>query len=195
MAIEQQTETSSKAKPALQPQLGSLTVLRPITRADLPLLAAWDEDPEIIALMGRRFSEQPLEDWFKAVRSGQVCRAMAIETLEGQLIGEVELAQLNRRTGSTELRICIGEKGYWGRGYGSDAFGVLLRVAFEDFGMRQVYLRVFTTNTRAIQLYLRAGFRREAILEPSSRRGDPSAVLLMNLTRERWLRRLQIQPA
>lgn len=195
MAIEQQTESTSKAKPALGPQSGSLTVLRPITRADLPQLAAWDEDPEIIALMGRRFSEHPVEDWLKSVCSGQTCRALAIDTLDGRLIGEAELAQLNRRTGSTELRICIGDKGYWGCGYGSDAFRTLLRIAFEHYGMRQVYLRVFTSNQRAIQLYLRAGFRREGILEPSSRRGDPAAVLLMNLTRERWLRRLAIQPA
>ncbi len=195
MAIEQRTESKAKGKPTLHTHIGSLTMLRPIAEADLPVLLAWDEDPDIIALMGRRFAEQSVDDWYKSVRSGQASRALAIETLEGKLIGEVELAQLNWRTGSTELRICIGNKEYWGHGYGTDAFNLLLQHTFGDLNLREAYLRVFTSNARAIHVYLRAGFRRQAILEPSSRRGDPSPVLLMNLTRERWHRRNEIQPA
>lgn len=194
MAIEQLAEASKRSQPAPELLMGSITMLRPINRSDLPILQVWDEDPEIIALMGRRFADQSVDEWFKSIRSGQKCRAWGIETHDGVLIGELELAHLNWRMGTTELRICIGNKAYWSRGYGTDALQTILRLAFAGMELRQVYLRVFVSNTRAVHLYERTGFRREAVLEPSVRRGDPAAVLLMNLTRERWARR-QALPA
>lgn len=188
MVIEQRAVPSKRSKPAPELLVGSLTTLRPIGRSDLPTLQAWDEDPEIVALMGRRFADRSADEWYRSVSAGYTCRALAIETMEGKLVGELELAQLNWRMGTTELRICLGEKEYWGRGFGGDAFRTALRLAFEGYRMRQVYLRVFMTNVRALHLYERTGFRREALLEPSTRRGDPASVLLMNLTRERWTR-------
>lgn len=167
---------------------GELTVVRPLTTADLPFLKAWDEDPEIVALMGRKYASTDVEVWYESISAARNYRALAIETMEGRLIGELELAQVNWRRGSAELRICIGEKDCWGCGYGSDALQATLNLAFERYGLRSVYLRVFASNVRAIRLYKRVGFRTEASLEPSERRGDPSAVLLMNLSRERWIR-------
>lgn len=102
---------------------------------------------------------------------------------------ELEPAQLNWRNGTTELRVCIGEKDCWNHGYGTDAVRTAVRLAFEALGLAVVYLRVFAANPRAIHVYRRLGFRAEAMLEPSRRRNDPSPVLLMNLTQERWQRR------
>jgi len=167
---------------------GNLTALRAVTATDLPTLKAWDNDPEIIALMGQRFGDNGAQEWFQSASTGRSCRTMAIEAMDGRLIGEVELAHLNWRVGSTELRICIGEKDCWGQGYGSDALALTLHMAFVQYGLRSVYLRVFVTNERAVHLYARTGFRTEAMLQPSTRRGDPAPVLLMVLTRDRWER-------
>lgn len=170
---------------------GGLTVLRPITRTDLPRLSQWDEDPEIIALMGRRFSDgRPGPDeWFRRVLTDRGCRVLAIETRDGrELIGEVELDRIDWRQGSAELRICIGDRSFWGRGYGPDALTVLLRTAFRHWNLKVVYLRVYQANQRAVRLYQRLGFTRRGVLAPCWRRGDTSAVLLMSLPRERYLR-------
>ena len=165
---------------------GRLTALRAVTDADLPLLQAWDEDPTIIALMGRKFVDTDAGTWLRSLGGKRSCKAWVIETLEGRLIGELELAELNWRAGSGELRICIGEKDYWGHGYGTDAICVALNAAFTDLGLTSVYLRVYVTNVRAIKVYERLGFRKQAVLEPCARRADPAAVMLMNLTRQRW---------
>ncbi|HWI62310.1 MAG TPA: GNAT family N-acetyltransferase [Symbiobacteriaceae bacterium] len=166
--------------------VGALTVLRKVVADDLPVLHAWDTDPEIIGLMGRKYAEMEIADWFRSLTSDRTCRTWAIETPEGRLIGELELAHLNWRSGSTELRICIGDKDYWGHGYGTDAIRAALWAAFHGMSLESVYLRVFVTNVRAIRTYEKLGFRRQALLEPSIRRQDPAAVLLMNLTRQRW---------
>ncbi|MDB4894638.1 MAG: putative acetyltransferase [Firmicutes bacterium] len=173
---------------------GATTVLRPIAAEDLPVLQRWDDDPEISALMGQKYLEVNIRDWFHSLPTDRTCRAWAITNQGGRLIGELELAQLNWRNGTVELRICIGEKDCWNHGYGTDAVRIAVRLAFEGLGLRAVYLRVFVANRRAIHVYRRIGFRAEAMLQPSRRRNDPSPVLLMNLTQERW-HRLQAQSA
>jgi len=159
--------------------------LRPVEQADLDLLARWDEDPVISALMGRRFIGLSPAEWLANVRRSRSSRVWMIQW-EGRPVGEVELAQVNRRRRTAEVRVCVGERDLWGRGIGTAAMSALLDQAFGPMGLESVYLRVFTTNRRAIALYERLGFRREAVLEPSLRRADPAPVLLMSLSRTRW---------
>lgn len=186
MENEAKSKRAKRADGEFDRVAGALTVLRKVVAADLPVLHAWDTDPEIIGLMGRKFAETDIADWFRSLPGDRSCKTWAIETAEGQLIGEIELAHLNWRSHSAELRICIGDKNYWGHGYGTDAIRAVLWAAFEGMRLDSVYLRVFVTNVRAIRSYEKLGFRRQAVLEPSIRRQDPAAVLLMNLTRQRW---------
>lgn len=164
---------------------GPMVTLRPVGAADLPILQVWDADPMIIALMGRRFDDQTPEAWFRSLRGQRTCRAWIVEA-GGRPVGEVELAQINWRNGTAEIRICIGEKENWGQGLGTESMVASLAHAFEQMNLKRIYLRVFDTNTRAIRLYERLGFRKEAVLAPSARRQDPAPVVLMNLTRHRW---------
>lgn len=189
MATAINTKKLKKSEAGPDRVTGERTVLRQVTDTDLPVLQQWDADPAIIALMGRKFEQTDAREWLKSVSTWHGCRAWAIETLEGRLIGELELAHLNWRTGDAELRVCIGEPDCWGQGYGTDALRSALDVAFTHLGLRTVYLRVFASNARAVHVYERLGFRKQAVLQPSSRRADPSAVYLMNVTRERWYMR------
>ncbi|HYG59645.1 MAG TPA: GNAT family protein [Symbiobacteriaceae bacterium] len=184
--MEQAASLTKGSKKALKRFAGEVVALRPVTQSDLPLLQAWDEDPAIIELMGRKFEGTNASEWLRSLGRKRSCRAWVIETLEGRLIGELELAELNWRTSSGELRICIGDKDYWGHGYGTDAIRVALAAAFTELGLHSIYLRVFATNLRAIRCYERLGFRKVGVLEPSERRQDPAAVVLMSLTRQRW---------
>jgi len=165
--------------------MDNLILLRPVSDADLPILNRWDSDPIIAGLMGRRFDLRPAEEWLRSLRQSGHVRAWMIER-EGRTIGEVELAQINHRSGTAELRICIGEESFRGQGLGRAALAATLAVAFDAMRLQQVYLRVFETNERAIRLYESMGFRREGVLSPSTRRQDPAAVLLMTLPRHRW---------
>lgn len=166
---------------------GQWVRLRPIGAEDLPRLAAWDEDPEVTALTGKKFGGAggSPQEWYRRTRSGGRIRALGIE-VRGDLIGEIEVDQIDWRLGTGELRILIGEKEHWGRGYGTDALRTLLRMAFGSWGLRTVYLRVYQENHRAVRLYRRCGFTPQGVLAPSRRRGDRGPVLLMELTRERF---------
>lgn len=165
--------------------MDNLILLRPVSDADLPILNRWDTDPIIAGLMGRRFDLRPAEEWLSSLRRSGLARAWMIER-DGRTIGEVELAQINHRSGTAELRICIGEESFRGQGLGRAALAATLAIAFGALRLQRVYLRVFETNERAIRLYESMGFRREAVLSPSERRQDPAPVVLMTLPRHRW---------
>lgn len=149
------------------------------------MLETWDADPAIIALMGRRFEAQRPEEWLRQVRRSRSSRAWVIE-YAGSAVGELELAQINNRNRTAEIRICIGEAAFWGRGIGAAAMTEGLRMAFDEMGLQSIYLRVFANNERAVALYQRLGFRKEGVLQPSQRRNDPAPVVLMSLARARW---------
>ncbi|MBU7025134.1 MAG: GNAT family N-acetyltransferase, partial [Theionarchaea archaeon] len=63
-----------------------------------------------------------------------------------------------------ELGIFIGEKKYWGKGYGTEAVRLGLKLAFEALNLNKVYLRAFINNKRAQKCYEKAGFKKEGIL-------------------------------
>lgn len=141
--------------------VGERTRLRPLGPGELAIVQSWDEDPEIVALMGKKFKQTAdLEAWYEAGRRGLQQRALAIETHDGSLIGDVELEHINWRSRTAELRICIGVKKLWGKGFGQDAVRQTLTYAFGTLKLERVYLKVYASNTRAIRCYERCGFRR-----------------------------------
>ena len=60
--------------------------------------------------------------------------------------------------------IGIGDKAYWGRGYGRDALRTLLDYAFRLRNFRRVHLTVNSTNERAMRAYRACGFVEEGRL-------------------------------
>lgn len=185
-----QGRISRRKRTVVPPELlsGSLVRLRPVTEADLAILQAWDEDPAIVAAMGHKFIDVSAGQWLSALDSRHDCLAWMVEDRDSRTVGELELAHLDWRAGSAELRVCIGNREHQNKGYGTDAIQTLLRLAFDGLGLRRVYLRVYLTNARAIRVYQRVGFRHEALLRPIARRQDPAPILLMSLTRQQWER-------
>lgn len=92
-------------------------------------------------------------------------RVFAIETLaDRKYIGTISLHNVNWLCRHAELGMLIGNKECWGRGYGSDAVRILLRLAFDKVGLHRVHLHVFDFNQRAISCYEKCGFRREGLV-------------------------------
>jgi len=174
---------------------GTRVVLRPLDRSDLQAVVRWDEDGEIIRWMGKKFPTRwSLVDWFRRVRAGLNHRALAIETPDGSLIGTVELHHIAWRQGLAELTVCIGERVYWGKGYGTAAVQAVLPYAFGRLGLRHLYLRVYADNARAIRCYEKCGFRKTAVLRLGRRRPAQAAqpdLILMSLNRDAYRARLE----
>ena len=86
------------------------------------------------------------------------------------------------------LGIVIGEKEYWGKGYGTEAVKTMLRYAFHELGLNRVELETYSFNPRAQRCYERAGFRREGVRRGALYRdGKFHDIIIMGILREEFL--------
>lgn len=172
--------------------IGERVNLRPPEREDLPRFVNWFSDPEVRRhlLIYLPFSLAQEEKWFEQLleriqRGDEVL--LVIETRDGKPIGNLGLHSINWKDRHAELGILIGEKSYWGQGYGTDAIRTLLKTAFDEMNLHRVYLRVDADNARGIRCYEKVGFQREGILrEITFREGRYVDQHLMSILRSEF---------
>ncbi len=145
---------------------GQRVRLRAIEREDISTFLRWFNDPEVrqYLLMYQPMSRAWEERWFEGRLDRQDDYLLGIEVAEGdgwRLIGNVGLHKVDWKNRHAVLGIALGEKAYWGQGYGTDAVRTMLRFAFAELNLHRVELEVFDYNPRAEACYVKAGFRRE----------------------------------
>lgn len=167
---------------------GRLVRLRARTRSDAELFTLWVNDPEVTLFLAngypavsREQEERLLEEWVYEPH------VFSIETLAGQLIGNCKLFHVDLRHRSAELGIVIGDKNFWGRGYGTDSVALLLAYAFDHLGLHRVMLRHLVINTRGHHAYIKCGFREEGRLrEAAWLHGRWHDDMLMSILEHEW---------
>jgi RimJ/RimL family protein N-acetyltransferase len=140
--------------------------LRAIERGDIPTFVRWFNDAEVRHYLDMLMpmSQAEEERWFEAHLDKRDSPIFGIETLDGLLIGNVGLSDIDWQNRHAVLGIVIGEREYWDKGYGSEAITTLLRFVFEEMNLHRVSLRVFDYNLRAVRCYEKCGFKREGRL-------------------------------
>lgn len=76
-----------------------------------------------------------------------------------KLIGNVGCDNLDKPDKNFKIGIIIGEKDYWGKGYGTDAFKAWIKYLFEEKNAKKLNLGVCTENKAAVQIYKKCGFK------------------------------------
>jgi len=172
----------------LNGQLTRLTAVNPDTDAEI--IARWSRDSQFWRLAHTepaypelaRQRKQRIEDRGLDLK-GFTIRLLADERLIG-LIGLYTIFWLHREA---FMGIHIGERDFWGKGYGTDALRVLLHYAFDELNLRRVSLSVLEGNERAMRSYEKCGFRYEGRERQTwaydGRRWDE---IYMGLVREEW---------
>lgn len=152
---------------------------------DTEYLRFLDTDPP--KLLSEKKWKELLEKDLEA--SGRNDLFFVIRTLEGEeLIGFIGLFDLYQQHGDTLVAIALGERKYWGNGFGTDAMRVMLRYAFNELNLRRVGLIVFEYNPRAIRSYEKVGFVHEGRIRGAIlREGKRWDFLYMGILREEWL--------
>lgn len=145
---------------------GEKVRLRPIERDDLPRFVEWFGDAEVRRHLSVYvpFSLEQEERWFEDLQERleqQEALVLAIETGDGEHIGNVGLNGIDWKNRQAELGIVIGDKTQWDQGYGTDAIRTLLGVAFDEMNLHRVFLRVDADNARGVHCYEKLGFQRE----------------------------------
>jgi RimJ/RimL family protein N-acetyltransferase len=154
---------------------GELTDLRAVERSDAGALHRWFNDPDLMHFWGVPAAtvsitevQRRIEEWLDDERVLHRPSALIIEGLNGGELGLVLLGRFDPLCRSSEVSLLIGERAEWGRGVGTDALTTVVDACFEQWGLHRLWLRVEAFNERAIRLYERCGFQREAVLRDAS---------------------------
>jgi RimJ/RimL family protein N-acetyltransferase len=171
---------------------GSRVILRSMTRADLARLCEFNNDVEVELAGGgdppmpqslARLEAEFDQDLGRGGRDG----GFAIE-VDGKFIGQCALFNFNDTAHNCELGITIGDKAYWGKGYGREAIALLLDYAFRLRNFHKVFLRVHGKNERAIHAYRACGFIEEGRLRAHVwSNGSYDDLVHMGVLRDEWL--------
>lgn len=158
--------------------------------ADAPALARWRLDTEYFRLSDDapaypQLAAQAEKD--QAERPPNLYD-FAIRTLDtDQLIGGCGVWVMNWASREGWVGIGVGERAFWGRGYGTEAMQLLLRYAFTQLNLARVSLMVYAYNLRALKSYLRCGFVEEGRVRHDCRRnGEYFDAVSMGILRDEW---------
>ena len=173
MSIDQTVEGSSSPPLTL---VGELVALGPAHKGLLPLIWKWESDLELSILTGdpsHPLTPEGIEQVYELYSKAGPDRAMfaIYERTTMRPIGTAGLTSINHQHGTAEFGIGIGERDCWSKGYGTEATRLILDYAFNALGLHNLMLRVFSYNERAIQAYLRAGFREIGLRRQAQRIG------------------------
>ena len=82
-----------------------------------------------------------------------------IDKSNDKMMGNCSLFDIDQLNQNAELGIFIGDKEYWGKGFGTDAIKLILDYGFNILNLNNIMLEVFSFNERAIKSYKKAGFK------------------------------------
>lgn len=171
---------------------GERVTLRAITREDLPRLRAFANDLEVELAGGGdppipRALESLQKDFEREVSEPPRDRTNFAIEVDDTCIGTCGLFDIDVNARHAELGIGIGDKGYWGRGHGREAVGLLLDYAFRLRNLRRVWLEVHAANERAIRSYRSCGFVEEGRMREHIWLGGRYVDnVIMGVLREEW---------
>ncbi len=162
-------KTIKKECEGLEMLTGEKVRLREYRREDIQLAQAYINDYEVKRLLNPGipypYTYEDEMKWFESNSASKDNYSFAIETLEeSKYIGGCGVNKIDWKNSVAMVGIFIGDKNYWGKGYGTDAMKVLVSFIFDQLNIHKVKLQVFSFNQRAIRSYEKCGFKTEGTL-------------------------------
>ena len=169
---------------------GESITLRPMTENDWDILVRWGSDPEALWFSEgdhvAAYTLKELQEIYRGICLNAFC---FIIEFNGRTIGNCWLQEMNLRRiidrypaqDCRRIDIVIGEKDCWGKGYGSDAIGVLVRFGFEEQCADLIFgCDIADYNPRSRRAFEKIGFREDGREEhPPGAKGKWSSDLVM----------------
>ena len=170
---------------------GRKVVLRPLNKkTDLEACCRWVNDPTVRQYISTTFptSIHQEEKWFDDLPNRKDEIVFGIETIGGKIIGVISLVHIKWHDRTATTGAMIGDKRYWGKGYGTDAKMILLDYAFNQLNLRKICSAVFSFNKRSLRYNLRCGYKIEGRLKKQMfKNGKYRDNILLAVLKKDWL--------
>lgn len=126
--------------------------------------------------------------WFDSMPKQADQIIWAIETLEGQHIGQSGLHRVDLRSGTATSGSFIGDMELWGTGYGTEAAVLRAGFAFHVLGLRRLFSEFLQGNDRSRRMQEKVGYEIWGTKpEAMWKLGQYVDLVQTTLTRERWI--------
>ena len=158
---------------------------------DVQYHAAWQHDALYIRFMDSMpavmYNKDRMKEWYEKQITTHLSSFMIIRKEDEKPIGFVELSGYDWHSGNAWLGIGIGERENWGKGYGTEAMNLLLKMVFLEWTLHRVSLAVLGYNDRAVRSYEKVGFKKEGSIRGFiQREGQRWDMHMMGILREDW---------
>lgn len=167
-------------------------MLRPLRDADAAPLHALFSDPEVVRFWksgpwsSAAEASAAIRADRDAMRAGTRLRLGVVRLADDALVGTCMLFHVEWPSLRAELGYLLARSA-WGRGYGTEAVGALLRHAFGTLGLRRIEADVDPRNDASARLLERFGFVREGLLRERWLLPEgPSDGVAYGLLRREW---------
>ena len=160
---------------------GSLVCLKRLNPADQKQINVWNKDSEV--------SQYREIYQLKAKKLSHIGFGI-YDQESSKLIGDIGISLIDPKNKHAEIGMTIGDKSYWGKGYGTDLVKTILNFCFKILDLNKVYLDVWEENKRAIDCYLKCGFKRDGVLRDHVfREGIYHNKWIMSILKREWQER------
>ena len=140
--------------------IGKKCYLSPINLDDAGKYAEWLNDLEVSQYLTLRSLNINMDSEKAALEKlSQVHNYAIINNQNDELIGNCGFVEIDNLNNTGEVGIFIGNKEYWGKGYGTEALKLLISYGINYLNIRNIMIRVYSYNTRAIKSYKKVGFK------------------------------------
>lgn len=169
--------------------VGEKIYLRRMTIEDTDRVIAWRNAPHVMEQFIYRtpLTRETHLEWIRTkVDSGKVQQFIICIRENDRGIGSFYLRDINRKEGTAELGIFIGEQDALGKGYGTEAVKLGVLYGFQSLNLKKIMLRVFSDNEKAVRDYEKNGFvRMKDRVETVMQDGHERQVVFMQKMRDR----------
>lgn len=162
-----------------------------VLKAYLPRITKWINDPEVTQYLAAYMPqyERNEEQWLERIAEHKdTDQVFALVTVSGEAIGIMGLHHINLKDGTATTGALIGEKRFWGKGYGSEAKMLLLDYAFNALNLRKICSSALAYNGRSVRYSKKCGYEEEGIRKAQFfKNGAYHDEILLAVFREKWL--------
>lgn len=167
--------------------------LRAFEPDDYKTTIAWRNDDEIntmIVGMKRFVSEAYEAQWTNdsIFHSKDVKLAICLKE-NGKHIGNVYMAKIDEINQCCAIGILLGNKEYWGKGYGCEALRMAVEYMFDERNMQRIEADVLQSNVASQRMHKKVGFREEGLKRRAIyKNGRFQNLYIFSLLKEEYVR-------
>lgn len=128
---------------------------------------SWMNDREVNRYLESRFQRwtvKKLKEYLRVVNKSNNNVFLAIFLKhDHKHIGNVKIGPIDYSHKSAYVGLIIGEKGCWGRGFGTEVLRLVTNFAFGALDLRKLSAGIYSNNVGSIKAFQKAGFATEHV--------------------------------